>query len=174
MVGIVVSRELAFRQYVLGSIPDATYVGWIWCFSTVFRKVFFRGHSSFPVSPRTNISFDYTWLSVICWLYDMSSVNHSRAVWPLKRKLLEPYKRYWSDFLTLWPSLTRDKFCVLCAFYSMCWILWLDMAAERNALMERTYPRLKAFAQQKGYEFQVNTNTNEISISNEWVHFLSI
>ena len=31
----------------------------------------------------------------------------------------------------------------------------LDMAAERNALMERIYPRLKAFAQEKGYEFQV-------------------
>ena len=31
----------------------------------------------------------------------------------------------------------------------------LDMAAERNALMERIYPRLKEFAQEKGYEFQV-------------------
>ena len=31
----------------------------------------------------------------------------------------------------------------------------LDMAAERNALMERIYPKLKAFAQEKGYEFQV-------------------
>ncbi|XP_068711765.1 NACHT domain- and WD repeat-containing protein 1-like isoform X2 [Montipora foliosa] len=30
-----------------------------------------------------------------------------------------------------------------------------DMAAERNALMERIYPRLKVFAQQEGYEFQV-------------------
>lgn len=30
-----------------------------------------------------------------------------------------------------------------------------DMAAERNALMERIYPRLKTFAQEKGYEFQV-------------------
>jgi len=29
------------------------------------------------------------------------------------------------------------------------------MAAERNALMERIYPRLKEFAQEKGYEFQV-------------------
>lgn len=30
-----------------------------------------------------------------------------------------------------------------------------DMATERNALMERIYPRLKTFAQEKGYEFQV-------------------
>ena len=30
------------------------------------------------------------------------------------------------------------------------------MAAERNALMERIYPRLKTFAQEKGYEFQVS------------------
>ena len=30
------------------------------------------------------------------------------------------------------------------------------MAAERNALMERIYPRLKVFAQQEGYEFQVS------------------
>lgn len=35
------------------------------------------------------------------------------------------------------------------------WFISLDMAAERNALMERIYPRLKEFAQEKGYEFQV-------------------
>lgn len=36
------------------------------------------------------------------------------------------------------------------------WFTSLDMAAERNALMERIYPRLKEFAQEKGYEFQVS------------------
>lgn len=36
----------------------------------------------------------------------------------------------------------------------------LDMAAERNALMESIYPKLKAFAQEKGYEFQVGLSVS--------------
>lgn len=39
---------------------------------------------------------------------------------------------------------------------TLVWFISLDMAAERNALMERIYPRLKEFAQEKGYEFQVS------------------
>ena len=31
----------------------------------------------------------------------------------------------------------------------------LDTKVERNALMERVYPKLKTFCQKRGYEFQV-------------------
>ena len=33
--------------------------------------------------------------------------------------------------------------------------MFLDTKVERNALMEKIYPKLKEFCQQMGYEFQV-------------------
>ena len=34
-------------------------------------------------------------------------------------------------------------------------IFGLDTFVERNTLMERVYPRLKSFCQERGYDFQV-------------------
>lgn len=52
-------------------------------------------------------------------------------------------------------SFSRNKVYVTHFNKTLVWFIILDMAAERNALMERIYPRLKEFAQEKGYEFQV-------------------
>lgn len=59
------------------------------------------------------------------------------------------------------------------------WFVSLDMAAERNALMERIYPRLKEFAQDKGYEFQVgiieeNNGLNDLFSHTSFVVFLTL
>lgn len=44
----------------------------------------------------------------------------------------------------------------------MHFLLNSDTKEERNALMERVYPKLKIFCQKLGYEFQVNSDLNNI------------
>ena len=39
--------------------------------------------------------------------------------------------------------------------YFMSMVNFSDTSVERNTLMERVYPRLKSFCQERGYDFQV-------------------